>query len=86
LKPEQAIALPPSLAPELVSATQSTTAQATSADNTQAIAKPPEPDNVIDLQKRLQEKNQVEFFEQQLQLAEQERPKLIAPRRARRSR
>lgn len=85
-KSKQTLAAASNPAPESVASTQSATAQTTSTEDTQLIAKPSEPGNVIDLQKRLQEKNQVEFFEQQLQLAEQERPKLIVPRRARRSR
>lgn len=74
------------LAPESVASAQSAIAQTTSPNDTRSIAKPSEPGNVIDLQKRLQEKNQVEFFEKQLQIAEQERPKLLVPRHTRRSR
>lgn len=83
---EKVLTATSNLASESVAVTQSTTVQTTGSDETRSIAKPSEPGNVIDLQKRLQEKNQVEFFEQQLQIAEQERPKLLVPRHTRRSR
>jgi putative transposase len=83
-KSKQLIAASSNLALESVTAPQSATVQATSSDDTHSIAKLSEPVSVIDIQQRLQEKNQVHFFEQQLKLAEEQRPKLIVPRRTRR--
>ncbi|MBD2093415.1 hypothetical protein H6F67_26575 [Microcoleus sp. FACHB-1515] len=84
LKSDQALAAAAPLAPEPVAVTQNPIAPTPNADDTRSIAPPAESGNVIDIQKRLQEKSQVEFFEEQLKLAEEQRPKLIVPRRTRR--
>lgn len=84
LQSDQVLPAAATLAPEPVAVTPSPIAPTPSADDTRSIAPPAESGNVIDLQKRLQEKSQVEFFEEQLKLAEEQRPKLIVPRRTRR--
>ena len=84
LKSEQPLAVASNLVPEPLPVTPKATVQTTGADGTRLLTQPGASRNVIDMQQRLQEKNQVEFFEQQLKLAEEQRPKLIVPRRTRR--
>ncbi|MBW4472724.1 MAG: Mu transposase C-terminal domain-containing protein [Stenomitos rutilans HA7619-LM2] len=85
LKSEQPLAAVASTpTPEAVPVDPKATVQPTDADGTRSLTQPAKARNVIDMQQRLQEKNQVEFFEQQLKLAEEQRPKLIVPRRTRR--
>ncbi len=84
LKSDQGLTAASTLTPEPVTVSQNPIVSITGVDNSQSIASPTESSNVIDMQKRLQEKSQVEFFEEQLKLAEEQRPKLIVPRRTKR--